>query len=197
MRIINRRNLFFKILLSLALLSPQTTQPYDFSTNISTTANAGMTATIGCGGGAAIGSSFGPVGTIIGIVIGSLICFVVNKYTRKVDHKYDNIWFNDAPRENNITPAKTVDDIIGECEPFKEQRSTKQYIKAGSYEDALKDFESLSPTSVTAIKTGNTGKVGYLADGRTVNVRLESDAGVPTLEIFNPVNQTSIKIRYI
>ena len=42
------------------------------------------------------------------------------------------------------------------------------------------------------------GKVGTLADGRTVNVREDSKDGRSTLEIFNPLNRrTLIKIRYI
>lgn len=156
-----------------------------------------MQATIGCGSGAAIGCSFGPVGTACGLVIGGLISFLVNKCTPRVDRKNDNIWFNKSHIDAKKVAAKTVDDIIGECEPFKELRSTKQYIKAGSYEDALKDFESLAPSGVHDIAKGNLGKWGNLPDGRRVTVRAGSKADVPTLEIYNPVDTTYIKIRYL
>ncbi len=158
---------------------------------------AGMGATIGCGGGAAVGSSFGPVGIICGLAVGGLIGFLVKKCARKVETKYDGLWFNDSTGQDNKIPTKTVEDIIGECEPFKDKRSTKQYIKDGNYEDAVRDFECLSPSGVHDIEKGNIGKWGNLPDGRRVTVRSGSKADVPTLEIYNPVNKTYIKIRYL
>ena len=155
-----------------------------------------MQSTVDCGWDAAAGSSFGHIGTLCGLIIGGLISFFVDKCARKVDRKYDNVWFNDVAGESKKVPTKTVEDIIGECEPFAHKRSLKQYIKEGGYEEALKDFESLFPKDVKEIKTGNTGKVGYLDDGRTVNVRIKSSGNLPTLEIYNPIDETSIKIRY-
>lgn len=158
---------------------------------------AGMGATIGCGGGAAVGSSFGPVGIICGLAVGGLIGFLVKKCARKVETKYDGLWFNHSTEQTNKIPTKTIEDIIGECEPFGHKRSLKQYIKEGGYEEALKDFESLELNGIQDIKKGNVGKWGTLPDGRRVNVRMDSEAGVPTLEIYNPVDKTQIKIRYV
>jgi hypothetical protein len=38
--------------------------------------------------------------------------------------------------------------------------------------------------------------MGTLSDGRTANVRVQSSAKKPTLDIYNPTTQRSIKIRY-
>lgn len=197
MHITSRYSLFFKIILSLGLLFTQTTNSHDFVLNTSLASNAGMRATIGCGGGAALGSSFGPVGTITGVIIGGLIGFLVNKCTRKIDHKYDGLWFNDSIVQANKVSTKTVEDIVGECEPFGHKRSLKQYIKEGNYQDAVKDFESLDLSDIKDLPNGKQGKMGMLPDGRRVNVRIESSAKVPTLEIYNPVDESQIKIRYV
>lgn len=190
-------NLLVKIFLFLAFSSAQTTKSHDFALNNSLTTNAGMRATIGCGRGAAIGSSFGPVGTITGIIIGGLIGFLVNKCTRKVDHKYDRIWFDKVVKDVNKAPTKTVEDILSDTKPGREiSGKAKQYIKAGGYDEALKDFEDLGPMNIKNMN-GKEWKVGILPDGRTVNVRVRSLDGRPTLEI-QPVGGKGkiIKIRY-
>ena len=86
----------------------------------------------------------------------------------------------------------------------------KQYIKNGCYEDAVKDFYSLNPSNVKKI-SGKEGLHGILPDGRSVNVRLDSNYKVsistmeniklgntaPTIEIMKPGGSgTRIKIRY-
>lgn len=197
MHITSRYSLFFKIFLSLGLLFTQTTYSADFGLNSSIVTNATMRATIGCGG-AALGSSFGPVGTITGIIVGGLIGFLVNKCARKTDHKYDGLLFNDMTGETNKVPAKTVEDIIGESKPIgKTKGPSTQYEKEGSYEDALKDFEALAPQNIQNIERNNVGRWGDLPDGRRVVVRVESSGRVPTLEIQIPGKINKIKIRYV
>ena len=44
-------------------------------------------------------------------------------------------------------------------------------------------------------KCDSSGKTGKLADGRNVNVRVDSSDGRPTLEIMNK-NGTRTKVRY-
>ncbi len=97
---------------------------------------------------------------------------------------------------------KTVDDILKDAEPFTDNKKRSDqgradiYVKPGGFDDALQDFESLGPTNIREIRNGNKGKVGDLPDGRTANVRVKSDDGRATLEIYNPVDEKSIKIRY-
>lgn len=75
--------------------------------------------------------------------------------------------------------------------------SLKQYFKNGSYNDAIKDFYSLQPSNVRKLPKGKEGLHGILADGREINVRLESSAKTPTLEIVKSGGGgMRIKIRY-
>jgi hypothetical protein len=77
---------------------------------------------------------------------------------------------------------------------FREQkRYAKIYNKSGTYQDVLKDFESMS---LSEIKDIPTGKLGKLPDGKVVTARTRSSDGPPTLEIFNPIKKKSIKFRY-
>lgn len=72
----------------------------------------------------------------------------------------------------------------------------KIYGKNNSFEDALRDFESLHPTDVKPIKDGN-GLTGTLPDGTQANVRWDSSDGRSTLEIYNPFRgRTTVKVRY-
>ncbi|MCL2053030.1 MAG: cellulose binding domain-containing protein [Oscillospiraceae bacterium] len=71
---------------------------------------------------------------------------------------------------------------------------TNLFSDSKGYSNALADFESMPLYSVS-VKSNGT-KVGYLPDGRVVNVREISSQGFPTLEILDPVAKTSHKIRY-
>lgn len=99
--------------------------------------------------------------------------------------------------------AEEVVSIINELEknskPCNETKGkTKQYIVDGTYEDALNQFDELTPKNVKPISSsdGKAGFVGNLADGRTANVRTDSSYGAPTLEIYNPLNEKCLKFRY-
>ena len=58
-------------------------------------------------------------------------------------------------------------------------------------DDAVENSEKLNSSDIE-----NTGKVGIMDDGRTVNVRNVSNDSRPTLEIYDPKTEISIKTRY-
>ena len=103
-----------------------------------------------------------------------------------------------APEVSYIL-QNSVEDILKDTTLGEEKRFTKQYIKKGDYNDAVKDFESLNPSHVENLP-GKEGKKGILPDGRRVNVREESsyDNKAPTIEIQPPKGHPgkNIKIRY-
>jgi hypothetical protein len=77
--------------------------------------------------------------------------------------------------------------------------SHESFNKGGS--GALKDFYDLPLSDVKTYSNGTT--VGRLPDGTTANVRPTSstnnrtgETSGPTLEIYNPKTETSVKIRY-
>ena len=170
---------------------------------------------IGCG--ASAGIAFGPIGICGGILIGSLAGCMVYACTKKHVTEYELSF--DVPKITNFIEcnkkdegaksddaqvpgkeaikedgAKTVDDILKDTVPGEETSGkTKQYVKPGSYEDVMKDFESLRPESIKNID-GKEVKVGILPDGRKVVARLESTYESPTLEIQD--GKKRIKIRY-
>ena len=101
--------------------------------------------------------------------------------------------------------VKIIEDILkGLPKGEKTKGRADQYIKKGDYDDAVKDFYSLNPSNVRKLP-GKEGFYGILADGRTINVRLESTLTLegstktaPTIEIQKAKGVTSrdIKIRY-
>ena len=160
---------------------------------------AGISIPFGCGGGAAAGSFLGPIGIIGGIVFGGLVGIAIKTCKRhNADTEYNISFRPDAVsvfmNEHNTTPTKTVEDILSDAKPGrKTSGKTKQYEKEGTYNDALKDFESLGATGIKNIENGMRG---ILPDGRDVNVRTESSFKTPTLEIYDSKTERSIKIRY-
>ncbi len=110
--------------------------------------------------------------------------------------------YNDNQSKNNI---KTVEDLLkGLPKGAKTKGKADQYIKKGDYDDAVKDFYSLNPSNVRKLPN-KEGLLGILADGREVNVRIESSVKlvdsvekVPTLEIMKKGGEGKrIKIRYV
>lgn len=90
---------------------------------------------------------------------------------------------------------ETIEGIVHGL-PCLEKKQTKQFFKEGDYSTAQKDFHKLDLISVRP-NPDKKGEIGTLSDGLRANVREESTAQVPTLEVYNPTNGTSIKIRYI
>lgn len=93
--------------------------------------------------------------------------------------------------------TKTVGDLIRESKPGEIKKYARIYEKTGRYEEAMRDFECLGPSDVKPMPDGKVGKIGKLADGRTVIVREHSSDGRVTLEIQSPeVVGKALKIRY-
>ncbi len=88
---------------------------------------------------------------------------------------------------------KSVDDILEGAKPGKVNLS-KQYLKVGGFDEAVKDFNSLGLKNIKELNTQyGRGYYGELLDGTKVIVRPGSSYGVSTLEIkYNK----PIKIRY-
>lgn len=88
---------------------------------------------------------------------------------------------------------RILDDAIFEEEA---DSGVKIYGKNKSFEDGLRDFESLNPTDVKPIKNGK-GLTGKLPDGTQANIRWDSRDGRSTLEIYDPIRgRSTVKIRY-
>ncbi|HJZ23829.1 MAG TPA: hypothetical protein VJ201_05190 [Candidatus Babeliales bacterium] len=100
----------------------------------------------------------------------------------------------DGPENDDDDKFCETEDVLKDATQEDSKLRTKQYGKEGGYKDAMRDFDALQPDKVQVSKNGT--KIGKLRDGRTVNVRPKSREGRPTLEIYNPKNQTHIKIRY-
>lgn len=156
-----------------------------------------------CCSGATVGSFFGPPGICIGVAIGGLIGCLVSACIKEPVAKYkwcshpqaiDTLLYNN----NDKSEEQSVEDLLGGAIAGKEKRFSKQFFKEGDYEQAVDDFESLRPTNVKNLPNDKEGKTGTLPDGRNVNVRKESSAQCPTLEIQNPENGSKdIKVRYV
>ncbi|MDF2804838.1 MAG: hypothetical protein K0S61_4743, partial [Anaerocolumna sp.] len=86
--------------------------------------------------------------------------------------------------------------LSGASETTNGKGIAKNYEKSGGYNQTLRDFDSLNPSSVKDIQTQyGPGKVGRLSDGTTVVARPGSATGGPTLEI-SISNSKVYKIRY-
>ena len=100
-------------------------------------------------------------------------------------------------KQSNKTQSKNVKDLIDTAKFSNETRTrTKVYEKPGTYEDALRDFESLNLKNVRNCSSPRRlMKLGELENGKTVGVRSNSTLdGRATLELIQ--NEKSIKIRY-
>ena len=91
---------------------------------------------------------------------------------------------------------KTVNEILQNKTLTNQTRKVDNYTSSTKGQQAaMNDFNALNPSNVTQYSNGTT--VGYLSDGNTVNLHASSSlSGTPSLEIYNPTTNTSIKIRY-
>ena len=88
---------------------------------------------------------------------------------------------------------KTVKDLIDTSKPGRATKGrATQYERTGGMDAANADFDSLGLSDVTTAPNGT--RIGRLPDGRTVNVRGQSTAGTPTLEIQG--TSSTLKFRY-
>ena len=86
----------------------------------------------------------------------------------------------------------SIDSKIGR----KTKGKTELWIKNGDYNDTLRDFETVEPSSTKTIKTKyGDGKTGALSDGSTITARQGSSDGRATLEIRKP-NGRGAEFRY-
>lgn len=99
--------------------------------------------------------------------------------------------------------TQTVESPIPDAVPHPTEprtgSGTRQWVKPGDFGTAVDDFDNLNPTNVRPITGGKGagGKVGILPDGRTINVRPNSDSGEPTIEIGGtPGVRKPDKVRY-
>jgi len=146
------------------------------------------------------GGFLGPIGFVGGIAIGSIIGIAIKTcigpkmipYKLSFDIQHIDTLFH--TNETNEAATKKIDEVLSNATPGrKTSGKATQFEKPGDFGDALNDFEKLGVINVKEIKNG---KIGELSNGKTVNVRSESSAKTPTLEIYNPENKKSIKIRY-
>ena len=92
---------------------------------------------------------------------------------------------------------RSVDDIISGSKPGRPTKGkTTQYERAGDFDQANRDFDSLGVKNVKDINTAyGPSRSSNLSDGRKVTVRPGSTDGHPTLEIRRP-NKVGQEIRY-
>ncbi|PVD20471.1 hypothetical protein C0Q70_18627 [Pomacea canaliculata] len=75
-------------------------------------------------------------------------------------------------------------------------RVTQHYSKPGTYQDAVRDFQSLRPTNVKPIdRPGLTGQTGTMGNHQ-ITIRDYSKQGSPTMEIRSHGGDLVRKFRY-
>ena len=117
-------------------------------------------------------------------------CDGIRVYQRGLSLPHDII---DAAGDVGKNP---VEDLLSNKELTNvTNKGTYNYVSPNKGNDAAKiDFESLHPENVRTYPGGTIG--GDLPDGRTINLHPSSSLnGVSTVEIFDPVTNTRIKIR--
>ena len=92
---------------------------------------------------------------------------------------------------------RQVLDLIIKSTPGRETKGkTIQYDRKGNFSNALYDFNKFKPKNVQNYSTSKGPcLVGYLDDGRKINVRNFSSGGFPTIEIQE--GQKALKFRYM
>ena len=98
--------------------------------------------------------------------------------------------------EGGSGSSKTLDDILSNKTLTNQTGKVDNYVSIIKGEAAARDdFNAMNPTNVRTYPNGTI--VGDLPDGCIINIHPSTTlSGAPSLEIYNPVTGTSIKIRY-
>ncbi len=105
-----------------------------------------------------------------------------------------------AACNSGLNPAKPQSKPVRRLLKDKEltdiKLETKNYVSSSrGYEQAKSDFDNLNLKNIKQYNNGTI--VGYLSDGKIVNLHASTSLkGTPTIEIYNPIDGVSIKIRY-
>lgn len=97
---------------------------------------------------------------------------------------------------DQISQSPSQKDILKDKNLTNQTKKVDNYVSDVKGEAAARaDFESMNPVNVKTYPNGTT--VGYLSDGRTINMHPSTTlSGTPSVEIYDPVSGRSIKIRY-
>lgn len=86
----------------------------------------------------------------------------------------------------NILSNKTLTNQTGKVDNYVSESKGDMAAKA--------DFDAMNPINIRTYPNGTI--VGDLLDGRTINIHSSTTITVPSLEIYDAITDTSIKIRY-
>ncbi|MBC1964893.1 hypothetical protein HCJ68_10975 [Listeria welshimeri] len=102
-----------------------------------------------------------------------------------------------AKKASGAKKIESVDDLLSEAkETTSKKGGTRNYEKAGVWNQASKDFDNMGLSDVKNIDTKyGPGKVGKMKDGTVVSLRPGSNTGGTTVEI-RISSKKIIKIRY-
>ncbi|MBF2581222.1 T7SS effector LXG polymorphic toxin [Listeria welshimeri] len=102
-----------------------------------------------------------------------------------------------AKKASGSKKIESVDDLLSEAKETTSKKGvTRNYEKAGGWNQASKDFDNMGLSDVKNIDTKyGPGKVGKMKDGTVVSLRPGSNTGGTTVEI-RISSKKIIKIRY-
>lgn len=102
-----------------------------------------------------------------------------------------------AKKASGAKKIESVDDLLSEAKETTSKKGvTRNYEKAGGWNQASKDFDNMGLSDVKNIDTKyGPGKVGKMKDGTVVSLRPGSNTGGTTVEI-RISSKKIIKIRY-
>ncbi len=141
--------------------------------------------------------AMGPVGwAVLGVLTVVTAGAIILQATKKSDDDFADQ--PTSPEAECPNPPATPEQIADEGVPDPVRpvtgNGTRQVNKPGGMEAADRDFDRMGPKDVRTYENGT--RVGTLPDGRTVNVRPNSSAGKPTVEISGGGGKPPTKIRY-
>ncbi|ACM59484.1 hypothetical protein B0S90_0617 [Caldicellulosiruptor bescii] len=160
------------------------------------------------------------LGIVVGTIVATVADIILGKKAIELGAKLIQKLGNISKRVKGLiwkvaeaAPKKriTLEDLIKESKRIKLPKKGKgsnskvpQYAREGGFEGALRDFYNLGPRNVRIKETGdNIVYIGEIENNITVNARVNSKFGKPTLEIIGPVEEngkiekdTIVKFRY-